>query len=403
MNSPNAARWWVCGLLLFATTLNYLDRVALNALAKPLMSEFRFGDGEYANLESAFAVAFGLGTLFAGWLVDRVNVRWVYPAMVFGWSLAGFCTGFASSFTMLMICRVVLGLFEAGNWPCGIRTIRTVLPPEERSFGNSLFQSGTAIGAIVAPFIVLGCSYAFGPEAGWAIPFRLIGLLGGIWIAAWFAFAPKSLFPPPLASTEPRPPFWRVLADRRFWILVAVIIGTNTGWHTLRVWMVRLMSETYGFDRDPLQYFTAAYYLSADIGSWTIGLITLYLARRGRNLSRVRIGCYLGCTAIYAVAAGLLPWSTHWLFAAALLMIVGFAALGLFPTYFALSQDLSSHHMGKVTGTLGLINALYLACVFEFQGRLVKAGYYFDYAIAFSSAPAAIASLVLLVAWRRTL
>ncbi|HEX4606737.1 MAG TPA: MFS transporter, partial [Urbifossiella sp.] len=132
-------RWWVCGLLFLATTLNYMDRVGLNQMAVRIQDALHLDDIEYSRLESGFSFAFAVGAVAFGFLVDRVNVRWVYPAAVLGWSAAGVLTGYASGFAWLIVCRIALGFFEAGNWPCGIRTTKAVLRPDERSFGNSLF------------------------------------------------------------------------------------------------------------------------------------------------------------------------------------------------------------------------------------------------------------------------
>ncbi|CAN5129638.1 MFS transporter [soil metagenome] len=401
MHSP--ARWYVCGLLLLATTLNYMDRVALNQLANEIIDEFGLNNAQYAVLESRFDIAFGIGTLFTGWLVDRANVRWVYPVMVLGWSIAGFCTGFASTFSMLLFCRIALGFFEAGNWPCGIRTTRTVLAPEERSFGNALFQSGTAIGAIITPMVVLVCFNIWGKSTPgiWAIPFRIIGVIGFGWVVLWFAFAPSHLFPAHDRKAKVGDkPFWHVFVDLRFWVLVLVIIGVNTGWHTVRVWMPRLLKMQYGYDKDSVQNFGIAYYLCADVGSWTVGLVTLYYARRGFDLSRTRFVSFLVCTLLLVAATVPLPFAKSESVIVTLLLVTGFAALGLMPTYFALSQDLSARHQGKVTGTLGFINALYMSQMKIEQGAYADATGQFDVLIAVCGVPALIACLALWLYWK---
>src|SRR5437899_1213423 len=115
-------RWWVCILLMLATIINYMDRMAFNLLGVRIQLSLGIDDEQYSWLEAAFSAAFALGAICTGLLVDKVGVRWVYPIMVLGWSAAGVLTGFASTFVMLLTCRVFLGLFEAGNWPCGIRT-----------------------------------------------------------------------------------------------------------------------------------------------------------------------------------------------------------------------------------------------------------------------------------------
>src|SRR5947209_1661351 len=150
-----AWKWWICGLLLLATMINYMDRLTLNQTAKRVMEEVGFDERGYADLESAFAYAFSLGAILTGWLADRVNLRWLYPAALFAWSLAGFATGLVPGFFGLLACRFVLGLAEAGHWPCALRTTQRILSPSERSLGNSLLQSGAALGAVLTPLLIL--------------------------------------------------------------------------------------------------------------------------------------------------------------------------------------------------------------------------------------------------------
>src|SRR5437870_5753414 len=102
---PRLWKWWVCGLLLLATTINYMDRVALNVMSKPVMEEFKLNEVHYGYLESAFGTAFALGAILMGWLSDRTSVRWLYPAAVLIWSLAGMATGLVQTFAALLVCR----------------------------------------------------------------------------------------------------------------------------------------------------------------------------------------------------------------------------------------------------------------------------------------------------------
>ena len=115
---PPYWKWLVCGLLLLATMLNYMDRLTLNLSAARIMGEFGLDERQYGQLESAFAFAFAVGAIIFGWMADRWNVSLLYPLAVLAWSAAGFATGMAQSFVGLMLCRSLLGLAEAGNWPC---------------------------------------------------------------------------------------------------------------------------------------------------------------------------------------------------------------------------------------------------------------------------------------------
>src|SRR4051812_31132763 len=174
-------RWLVCGLLLLATMINYMDRLTLNQLKVYIEKDLNLvQDVDYGDIEACFGLAFAFGAIAFGFIVDRWNVYWVYPLALIGWSAAGFLTAFASElaavpwfadlvrwswmpawlgrspeFTSLLLFRVLLGFAEAANWPCALRTTQRVLPPSERSMGNSILQSGAAVGAVVIPLVLL--------------------------------------------------------------------------------------------------------------------------------------------------------------------------------------------------------------------------------------------------------
>ena len=110
--------WTVCGLLLLATMLNYMDRQTLSQMATDIGRELRLSNEDYGKLERGFGLAFAAGGSSPAFLVDRFGVRLLYPALVLAWSAAGFATAWADSFSSLLVCRVLLGFFEAGQWPC---------------------------------------------------------------------------------------------------------------------------------------------------------------------------------------------------------------------------------------------------------------------------------------------
>jgi ACS family hexuronate transporter-like MFS transporter len=356
----------VCGLLLLATVVNYMDRTALNQMSKEIKAAFQVGDLGYGVLESGFQLAFGLGAVLFGIVVDRFGVRAVYPVAVVGWSLAGFLTGFATDYWSLLACRIMLGLFEAGNWPCGIRTVRQVMAPSERSLGNAIFQSGTGLGAIVTPPVILLCFWLFASK-DWQLPFRAIGLVGLGWVLLWLFTVPRRVLTHPVepkaASGEP---FAAVFADRRFWVLIALILGVNTSWHTFRVWLPLYLRDNLGYTAEQSLWFNTQYYIAADVGSWLVGLAVIGLVKAGADLhvSRVRV---FAVGVLLTLSAQLLPFAPRE-FAEPIIGVTGFASLGLFATYFALSQELSGRHQGKVTGTLGAINSVWLAGMYWVQG-----------------------------------
>ena len=405
-------RWWVCLLLFLATTLNYMDRIALNQMAVRIQTALAIDDQQYAELESGFSYAFALGAIVTGFVVDKVSVRWVYPAVVLAWSAAGVMTGYATSFAWLLGCRIALGLFEAGNWPCGIRTTRAVLRPEERSFGNSLFQSGTAIGAVVTPVLILVLLQQADAAAGgdgqakdsWRIPFRVIGLIGLVWVALWLLTVPGKMLDagsgPGAASAAGAARYRDVFRDRRFWALLTMVVAINICWHSYRVWLPKYLQQKRGFSEEEMTAFTTGFYLTADVGSWTAGLLTLVLIRWGKRPGHTaRFIALAGCAglAVVSVAVPFVP--TGWQLTCATL-VFAFAALGLFPTYFALSQELSAAHQGKVSGTLGAGAHLFLALVvYRVQGRLIKEHGAYDWVLGTAGIFPLLALVVMLVLW----
>ncbi len=359
MSSPRSAdglwKWGVCGLLLLATMINYMDRLTLNQVAKRIKVEFTNDDNKlYGRLEAGFGFAFAVGSVLSGWIVDRYGVRWTYPMFVLLWSSAGFATGFARNYEELLLCRTLLGLFEGGNWPCALYTTQRVLPPEQRAMGNGILQSGVSLGAIATPFIVA----PFLTESGstWRYPFMIIGAIGATWVALWFALIRADTIP----STTPgqatvRGHHWGgILRDRRFWVLAFVVVAINATWHFFRAWMPLLLQEQHGYSERFANWFMAVYYIATDLGSLAAGALTLLLLRWGLSVHQSRMTAFLtfSLIALSTVPAAILPPGTLLLGS---LMLVGFGALGVFPMYYSLTQELSAQHQGKVTGALGFI------------------------------------------------
>lgn len=346
-------RWWVCGLLLLATMVNYMDRQTFNLLAKPINDELGITKVGYGAIEGGFSLAFGVGAIIFGFLVDRFNPYWVYPFAVILWSIAGILSGFAWSFESMLAFRVLLGLAEAANWPCALRTTQRLLSREERSMGNSILQSGTAVGSILLPLILMLFSHE---GAGmWRAPFVVVGAVGASWVVLWWL----SLRPSDLAhETAPRPeardalptlPTW--LYVRRFAALVILVITINTAWHCLRAWTPLYLRETHDFSQQQVNLFSIGYYICADIGSIAAGAMALGLAWGGLRVHTSRLLTFLFFALITSLAV-FLPLLSGWAFIA-LFLLVGVGALGVFPNYYSFTQDITERHQGKVSGFLG--------------------------------------------------
>ncbi len=391
-----AWRWWVCGLLLLATMLNYMDRQTLSQSATDIGKELGLNNEDYGKLEQGFGLAFAAGGLVLGFVADRVSLRWLYPAVLLAWSAAGFATGWARGFEELMACRVALGFFEAGQWPCALTASQRLLSRRDRALGNSVLQSGAAIGAVITPLVVQALVSDL--PGSWRGPFQVIGLMGVGWTIAWLMMirsgdldrpAEDPLGAPEVSTTS------RGAFVRRFLVLAVVVIAINLCWHFYRAWLPKMLREHHGYSRGTVNYFTSAFYVATDVGCLSAGFAARFLSSRGWSVHASRVLTYLACgllTALGAVVA-VLPAGPAML---AILLLIGAGALGLFPIYYSLTQELSSRHQGKVTGSLGCIAWLGSALMHSQVGRWVdRTGSYST--VLFVTGLLPLAALVVLV------
>ena len=174
-------RWTICGLLFAASTINYIDRQVLGLLAPDLQRTIGWDELQYGYIVSAFQAAYAIGFIFAGQLMDRLGTRRGYAIAVGLWSLAAMSAGFAVSALTFGMARFALGLGESGNFPAAIKTTAEWFPKRERAFATGIFNSGTNIGAVIAPLTVPWIALTL----GWRWAFVLTGAIGFIWVAVW--------------------------------------------------------------------------------------------------------------------------------------------------------------------------------------------------------------------------
>src|SRR5258706_7035350 len=150
-----AWKWWVVVLMLFATVINYMDRAAIGNLSVFIKKDFHLNNEGYGTLKQWFGYSYAVFLIVAGFLADRLSLRWLYAGALLVWSVAGFGTGFVGTLLQLQICRAILGAGEAFNWPVAVGTVRRIMPRESQSFANGIFNSGMTIGAVLTPALVL--------------------------------------------------------------------------------------------------------------------------------------------------------------------------------------------------------------------------------------------------------
>jgi MFS family permease len=405
-------KWWVCGLLLCASTINYMDRVTLSTVATRITAQFGLSQEQYGNIEFGFGWAFAVGSLAFGLLVDRLPVRWVYPSALLLWSLTGFLTAFSRSYDQLLLCRIALGFFEGGHWPCAIKTTRALLEPKDRSMGNSVLQAGTSIGAILTPLLM---KWLLTPSAdSWRGAFQIIGAVGLFWIVAWFL----SIRAQDLAlAADPAPPgkagqhqeavaptdrvesLWSAIFSRRMLVVLVVIALINTWWQLLRAWLPKVLQEGRGYSEADTLWFQPFFYLATDVGVIGAGMATVWLHRRGASVHGARFAAFGGCAALSGLAA-VAAFTPRGPLLLGLLMIMGAGALGVFPVYHALTQDFSAKYQGRISG-LGGVAAWALSPAQKYYGRLVDQTGSFDAGFAVAGCMPLLAFAVLALLWPR--
>lgn len=413
MQLPAAGRsdswkWYVCVLLLFATVVNYMDRLTTNNLALAIQQDFDINNEYYGHLELGFGMAFAFGSLLWGYLVDRVGVYWLYPLVLIGWSAMGFLTGLSETYSELLLLRILLGLFEAGHFPCGLKTVQLLLEPRDRALGNSLLQSGTAVGAILAPIAIR--LLATPERGGWRLPFLVIGAGGCIWVLFWLlSVRPRDLRRAGLQAAQAdtaggggatgRSSFLEVIFTRGFLALAIMVVCINLNWHLFRVWLPKFLQETRGYSQNDMLTFSMLYYLAADIGVMSAGAASQWMSRRGASVFASRMWAYFACAVLTTATtvAAFLPAGPLLLGA---LLTVAFGGLGCFAAYYSFTQDLSRRHQGKVSGSLATCTWLVTAAFHPIFGRYLDRTHNYDLVVGAMGWLPMVALVAMLLLWR---
>ena len=399
-------RWWVSGLLLLATMINYMDRQTLANLAVRITEQFRLSQEQYGDIEFVFGVAFAFGAIFFGMVADRVSVRWLYPVVLFAWSTVGFVTGLTQGYSAMLVCRMLLGFFEAGHWPCAMIIMHRVMVRNDRVMGNSILQSGASLGAIVTPLIIrviVGDSHE--PDA-WRPPFLIIGGVGMLWVVLWFAIVRSGDLKQTQGGTATQPRekqlAWLIGFARnpRFWSLFITVISINTSWQLIRAWLPKFLQQGRQYSEAEALYFNSAYYISTDVGCLLAGMFSLWLTRRGVGILNARLTLFGICAALTSLTtvAGFLPHGWPLLM---VLLLVAAGSLGLFPCYYAFVQELNAKHVGKTAGLLSFSAWIFTSPLQKLFGRLVDQTGSFDLGMSLIGWSPMIGFLALLLLWRR--
>ena len=305
-------RWTICGLLFFATTVNYLDRAVISFLKSTLSKEMDWNDGDYANIEIAFKVTYAIGLLLAGRVIDRLGTKLGYAIATLLWSVAAVAHAAASNAFGFIVARSALGLSEAGNFPAAIKTVAEWFPKRERAFATGIFNSGANIGAILAPLSVPFINEAF----GWQWAFIITGSFGFLWLILWYVYYEVPQRQSRLSKEEfdhihsdldekaeaaaggPKLSWGRLMGYRQTWAFALGKLLTDPIWWFYLFWLPDFLESQYGLKGTQLVLPTALVYTLSTFGSIGGGWLPMNLIRKGWPVFRARKTSML----IYALA-----------------------------------------------------------------------------------------------------
>jgi len=302
-NAPKpipSLRWWIGGLLFASTVINYIDRQTLSVLAPYLQLEYRWTNTDYAKLAIAFRLAYSVGQTVFGKMMDRFGTRRGLTVTVICYSIISMSTSLARGFYSLMTFRFLLGAGESANWPAATKAVSEWFPKRERALATALFDSGSSIGAAVAPLIVLGIYFRWGWRPAVAIP----GVLGFLWLIAW-----RWLYYPPESHarispqecemivadrqeseclTEAVRPRWRdLLKLPQTWGTIIAKTSTDPVFFFITEWFpIYLVAKRIDLKSSVITLGIP--FVVADAGSFFAGWLSGYLVRRGKSLSFAR-------------------------------------------------------------------------------------------------------------------
>ncbi len=359
-------RWVICALLFFATTINYVDRAVLGVLAPTLRTEIGWTDQEYGYISAAFTLAYAIGFLFAGWLIDRVGTRFGYTIYLTVWSLAAAAHALASSTFGFGLARFALGIGESGNFPAAIKTVAEWFPKKERALATGIFNAGSNVGAILAPAAVPWIALTW----HWQAAFVITGLAGLVWIAFWWPLYHKPSEHPhlsksELAHIESDPPdtevkirWLQLLPHRQTWAFAIGKFLTDSIWWFYLFWFPLFMNDRFGVNLASIGLPMITVYLLADVGSVGGGWFSSFLLGRGWSVNAARKTAMLVC-ALCILPVAMAPqvegeWVAVWLIGVAAAAHQGFSA-NIFTT---VSDMFPRKAVGSVVGIGGFAGAM---------------------------------------------
>ena len=306
-------RWVVCFLLFLATTINYMDRSVLS-LIEPLLHTLSFMgwnpthdathqlpfNKNYQHIVQCFQLAYGLGLLTAGRLIDKLGTKLGYALAISVWALSSMSHALVFSVAGFCVARFLLGLGEAGNFPAAIKAVTEWFPSSERGLATGLFNSGSNVSFFLAPALVVWATGRFGWQAG----FLATGSMGLFWLLLWLAFPYEKLRrrvrPDNLTITQANAatvlapglsgwPFYRELMTKRgFYAFCISKFLTDPVWYFYLFYLPKFLNEKYGLDLKHAYWQIVCVYVVSSFGSILGGGLSGWCMQKGWSVNAGR-------------------------------------------------------------------------------------------------------------------
>ncbi len=314
-------RWVVAWLLLFSTTINYLDRQVLSYLKEFFSTPvaqggFGWTNSDYADVTAAFTFFYAGVTLFAGWFIDKIGTKLGLALSLIVWSIFGILNAFAGSTVAAhIVVRSLFGIGEAGNFPASIKTVAEWFPKKERALATGIFNSGTNIGAMIAALFIPWCLLHWGPEPGWKYAFIITGTVGFLWLIFWFAFyqspsrhklVSKDEYdyihsddlvahaaPSEDVAVREKVSWVKLLGFGQTWAFVVGKFMTDGIWWFLLFWLPDYLKKQFGMSTHEVRWPTFIVYGIAILGSVYGGRIPMAFINKGMTVYKARMTAML--------------------------------------------------------------------------------------------------------------
>jgi MFS transporter, ACS family, hexuronate transporter len=398
-------RWTICAMLFVATSINYMDRQVIAILKPTLQQSIGMTELNYGYVVDAFQVAYALGLLAAGRFVDRVGTRIGYMVIMAVWSLSAMGHALANTVLEFGVARFSLGLGESGNFPAAIKTVAEWFPQSERSLATGIFNSGSNLGAILAPLIVPWVTIHY----GWHAAFLVTGVFSAMWIFWWFRNYRKPADHPTLTGAElrfiyqeaaaqmgPSVPWRRLLSYRQTWAFTLGKFLTDPIWWFYLFWLPSYFSQRFNLDLSHLGLPLIIVYNASAVGSIGGGWLPAPFLRLGLSPAKARLGAMLLCACAVVPIFLVNYLQSEWT-AIALLSLAAAAHQGWSANLFTTTSDMFPRSaVGSVTGIGGMAGSVGGFLLATFAGYILQMTH--SYASLFSIAASAyLVALVVII------